>query len=201
MKYPNIQLGTVEAVRNKLGGEEGVERFLRSDAVIQFTDPRFTLATQFDVVVPSGYNHATRLAEFKKAHEKEFYYYNGDITDKNYAKATTKLVPGRKFKVKVFQITKRVSSEDCLAFLKSQKAVLVGAQGATLAYEQGKDKLPMSRWSVSFDEKDTLWLDADGYRRVPFVYRHSDGDFYLDLGYFVDDWYGAYCLLCFCDSE
>ncbi|MDP2704519.1 MAG: hypothetical protein Q8P01_04910 [bacterium] len=31
MKYPNITLGRVEAVWNKLGGEEGVDRFLRDE--------------------------------------------------------------------------------------------------------------------------------------------------------------------------
>lgn len=35
MKYPNITLGHVEAVWNKLGGEEGVEKFLRDELVIQ----------------------------------------------------------------------------------------------------------------------------------------------------------------------
>lgn len=34
MKYPNITLGRVEAVWNKLGGMEGVERFLRGELVV-----------------------------------------------------------------------------------------------------------------------------------------------------------------------
>jgi len=45
-----------------------------------------------------------------------------------------------------------------------RKAVLVGAQGASLAYEQGKDKLPFDRWSVSFDEKEALWYAGYNYR-------------------------------------
>ena len=151
--------------------------------------------------MPEGYNHATHLDTFRKAHEQEFYYYNPAITDKNYGNATTKLVPGRKFQVKVFQIKETVSSDDCLGFLKSQKAVLVGAQGASLAYEQRKDKLPVDRWSVSFDEKKTLWKDAGGYHRVPDVYRYSDGVFKFHLGSFVADWLDAHCLLCFCDLE
>lgn len=140
-------------------------------------DDRFELAGTFEVTVPEGYDHATHLDSFRKAHESEFYYYNPAITDKNYSKATTKLVPGRKFQVKVFQITKTVSSDDCMAHLRSQKAVLVGAQGASLAYEQEKDQLLKGRWHVSFDEKDALWKDAGGRRRVPGVDRHSDGVF------------------------
>jgi hypothetical protein len=34
MKYPNIRLGDVEAVWNKLGGEGGVQRFLRGETKI-----------------------------------------------------------------------------------------------------------------------------------------------------------------------
>ncbi len=34
MKYPNVTLGRVEAVWNKLGGEEGVGRFLRGELTI-----------------------------------------------------------------------------------------------------------------------------------------------------------------------
>jgi len=34
MKYPNVTLGRVEAVWNKLGGEEGVDRFLRDEITV-----------------------------------------------------------------------------------------------------------------------------------------------------------------------
>ena len=163
-------------------------------------DDRFELINTFNIVVPQGYNHATRLDSFSKEHRKDFYYYNDAITDRNFAKATTKLEPGRKLKVKVFQIKERVTSEDCMAHLRSQKAVLVGAQGASLAYEQGKDQLPVSRWSISFDEKDALWEDTDGNHRVPGVYRSSDGGFGFLLGDFEGGWSDDRCLLCFCDE-
>lgn len=35
MKYPSLDLGTIEAMVNKLGGMEGVQSFLRGDLVIQ----------------------------------------------------------------------------------------------------------------------------------------------------------------------
>ncbi len=182
-------------------GNKHAKKMYTSLASVSGEDERFELVNTFEVTVPEGYNHATHLDTFRKAHEQEFYYYNPAITDKNYGNATTKLVPGRKFQVKVFQIKETVSSDDCLGFLKSQKAVLVGAQGASLAYEQRKDKLPVDRWSVSFDEKKTLWKDAGGYHRVPDVYRYSDGVFKFHLGSFVADWLDAHCLLCFCDLE
>ncbi|MFA5994548.1 MAG: hypothetical protein WC823_06345 [Parcubacteria group bacterium] len=34
MKYPKVELGTIEAVWNKLGGEEGVARFLRGELTV-----------------------------------------------------------------------------------------------------------------------------------------------------------------------
>lgn len=164
-------------------------------------DDRFELLNTFSITVPQGYDHATRLASFSKEHREEFAYYNDAITDMNYAKATTKLEPGRKLKVKVFQIKGLVSSEDCMAHLRSQKAIFVGAQGASLAYEQKKDELPVNRWSASFDEKCALWEDGDGDHGVPCVYRNSVGGFGFDLGGFEYDWYDDDCLLCFCDES
>jgi len=164
-------------------------------------DPRFELANAFNIVVPKGYDHAMRLTDFTKAHGSEFNYYNSDITDEHFSQATIKLVPGRKFKVKAFHITKTVTSEDCLSFLHKQKAVLIGAQGASLVYELAKNKLSKDRWSVSFDEKDALWVDSGGGHRVPYVGRYPDDAFDFDLGHFEDDWTGAYCLLCFCDCD
>ncbi len=165
-------------------------------------DDRFELLNTFEVVVPEGYDHSTRLTTFKAAHQseenKEFYYYNEAITDANFAKATTKLAPGRKFTVKVFGINGRVTSNDCLLHLKRVSATLVGAQGISIVYEQAKNELPKGKWSVSFDEKDALPF-LGGCRRVPYVYRYSDGDFRLNLGHFEDDWDDEYCLLAFCD--
>ena len=75
------------------------------------TDDQFELVGTFEVTVPEGYDHATRLTAFGKEHRKEFYYYNKAITDTNYANATTKLVPGRKFQVKVFQVKGTVADQ------------------------------------------------------------------------------------------
>lgn len=170
------------------------------------TDNRFELLKSFDVTVPEGYDHGTRLDTFRVAHQseenKEFYFYNDAITDANFAaKATTKLVAGRQFTVKVFGIIERVTSDDCLAKLRFEKAVLVGAQGASLAYEQKKDELPKGKWSVSFDEKKALWQDEGGRHRVPRVNAYSDGDFGFGLGGFGYPFHSDGVLLCFCDKE
>ena len=112
-------------------------------------DKRFTFVNTFEIIVPANYKHETRLNSFSKENKKKFYYYNDAITDKNFAKATTKLEPGRKLKVKVFQINSRVTSTDCMDFLKSQNAVLTGAQGVSLVYEQKKEELVKGKLAIS----------------------------------------------------
>ncbi len=170
---------------------------------------KFEHLVTFEITVPEGYNHATRLTDFKELYQlevetehrkKQFHYYNPNLTDTNYGKATTKLVPGRKFQVKVFGIRcgKSVTSDECLDKVRLENGVLVGAQGASLAYEQGKANLPKGKWHVSFDEKEALWYDY-GYHRVSFVRAQSDGDFEFNLGSFEVSWCDDFCLLCFCD--
>lgn len=200
------------AVYNKAGLDEDQAQRLNEDPEFvkhlatlinkhSQSDDRFELVNSFEVIVPADYVHATRLDSFRAAYQsetkKEFYYYNPNITDANFAK-TPALVHGKKFLVKAFQIKGVVSSEDCLTQLKRVKATFTGAQGASLAYEQKKDELPKGRWSLSFDEKKNLPF-ALGCHGVPSVYRRSDGDFVFNLGDFEDDWYGRCVLLAFCD--
>ncbi|MDO8493281.1 MAG: hypothetical protein Q7S19_01935, partial [bacterium] len=88
-------------------------------------DERFTLVKSFGMTVPENYESHNRLDIFRAECEKEFYYYNPNITDANYGHPSLKLSPGLKFMVKVFQITDTVSSDDCLKFLKAEKGVLL----------------------------------------------------------------------------
>ena len=165
-------------------------------------DPRFKLVNAFKIVVPKGYNHATRLTDFVATYGSEFNYYNSDITDEHFNKATTKLVPCEKFKVKVFYITQAVPPKDCLNFLYSQEAVLTGAQGASLVYELAKNKLREKKCSfVSLDKKDALWIDSDGIYRVPYVYHFSGDEFSFSFANFEVVLYDGYYLLCFCDCD
>ncbi len=161
---------------------------------------RFQLVKTLDIIVPNDYVHQTHLATFAEAHRSEFYYFNEGITDENFSRVTTQLKLGQRLKVDVFQIKQTVTSEDCLAFLKSQQAILTGAQGVSLVYEQKREELSKGRWHVSFDEKNALWKDAAGFHRVPRITAFSDGDFGFHLGSFEVDWYGIHCLLSFRDE-
>lgn len=177
------------------------EREMLSNILSVIIDPRFKLIKTIKITIPGNYIHATQITSFAKKNRKKFYGYNDAITDANFAKVTTKLAPGQKLQVKVFQITKRTTSEECLVYLKSQNAILAGAQGASLTYELAEKQLPIGKRSVSFDEKEALWKDSDGSRRVPCLDRLSDGDWLFRLGIFEDGWSDGSCLLCFCDLD
>ncbi|MFA6325232.1 MAG: hypothetical protein WCX46_03335, partial [Candidatus Paceibacterota bacterium] len=134
---------------------------------------------EFEIIVPVDYDHSKQIDVFAKKTKKETttYYFNDDITSKHFANASTKLVPGKTYKVKIFPILARVTSEDNMAFLAKQNAILAGDHGLTLVYEQKKEELPKDKYTVSFDKKESLWKDADGRRRVPVVYASSGGGF------------------------
>jgi hypothetical protein len=184
----------------KAGGkmQEQFKPILQKLAMV---DQRFGPAIkEFEFTVPADYKHESQLDTFAKKTKKlsTTYYFNDALTSSNFAKATNKLEPGKTYKVKIFPVLATVTSEDCMTFLGKQNAILVGGQGITLLQDQKADEFPVGKWTVSFDKKDALWTDSDGYHRVPGVRRRSDGGWKFDLGYFGSDWSGARCLLCFC---
>ena len=185
----------------KAGGkmQEQFKPILQKLAMV---DQRFGPAVkEFEFTVPSDYKHDTQLDTFAKKTKKlkTTYYFNDALTSANFAKATNKLEPGKTYKVKIFPILATVTSEDCMLFLKKQNAILVGGQGITVLQDQKPDEFPIDKWTISFDEKETLWKDADGDHRVPDVHRRSGRDWGFGLGDFGFDWDDDRALLCFCD--
>jgi len=177
-----------------------VKLFLKKRTI---SDKRFgPVICKSKFTVPVDYVHAEQIDRFGKKVKglKTTYYYNDNLTSANFAKATNKLVPGKTYLVKIFPILATVPIEDILAFLRKQKAVLVGGQGLTLVSELQPEFFPKGKWTVSFDEKDALWKDSDGDRRVPLVHANTDGGFKFSLGFFEYGWNEVPCLLCFCDD-
>jgi hypothetical protein len=171
-------------------------------ANLSASDNRFRLLNKFMLRVPKGYKHATQLTTFAEhANGKidRFFFCSSIVTDANYDRATQQLVPGKSYGVKIFLIKQRVTSEDCLAFLDSQRAILVGAQGLSLARQLRKKEFPAGEWTVSFDKKEALWQDASGDRRVPFVSQLPEGNWEFDHGSFEEGWDAGDCFICFCD--
>lgn len=163
---------------------------------------KFALLTDLGTItVPDDYDHTTRLTSFSKKNRKKFYYYNDAIADANFSNPSRILRPGDKLRVRVFKqiVSGMTTSEERLSFLATQKAVHVGAQGASLVFEQKRDQL-RGHWYLSFDEKDALWEDADGSHRVPGVGARSGGGFRFYLDEFEDVWNDFDTFLCFCDE-
>lgn len=165
---------------------------------VEYNTDKFFFMKEFALTIPADYNHSHRLDTFKRAHQKKFYYYNENITDKNFQKVSHQIVPGKTYKVKVFGSKNSVTSNECLAVYLANKAYLTGAQGASAVYEYAKDQLIKGKWNLSFDEKDNLWVDAYDYHRVPRVRATSGGTFHFNLGYFESDWRDN-VLLVLCD--
>ena len=155
------------------------------------------------MTVPEGYDHATQLNKFMKKNRKKFYGVDDNITDENFPNPSRILKPGDKLRVRAFKqvVPGTTTSEERMAFLATQKAVHVGAQGASLVFEEKRDQLLKGKWYASFDEKERLWKDADGDHRVPYVYCDSGGDFRWGLGDFGYVWYEGDAFFCFCDVE
>ncbi len=165
---------------------------------------KFALLVDLGIItVPDDYDHASRLKTFGKQNRKKLYYYNDDITDTNFPNPTRVLKPGDKLRVQAFQqiVDGTTTSEERMALLATQKAVHVGAQGASLVFDQKRDQLPKGKWYASFDEKDRLWTDALGRHRVPYLNALSDGDFGFSLGDFELLWPAAHAFLCLRDVE
>lgn len=204
VKLAGLQIDTLQKVRNGQITFEHLEWFNKLNraerdnlaGTVGVADPSFSLLTTFQFTVPENYNHPTQLSSFAKENRKKFYSYNDNIADANFAKATNQLTPGKVYEAKIFEITKQVSSDDCLSFLQTQEAILVGAQGISVVWQQAKEQFPKGKWTVSFDEKNSLWQDADGGHGVPFMGRYLGGDWYFILGFFGLDWFDGYCLLC-----
>ncbi len=176
-----------------------IEKVLKTHAI---SDKRFGLTViEFTITVPNDYKHENQINTFAKKVKKleTTNYYNDDFTDENFTKATNKLEPGKTYIVKIHPILQTVQSEDCMLFLKKQNSILVGGQGISLIYELNKEAFPKGKYTVSFDEKDALWVDSDGRHRVPNVIAYSDGDFSFRLGGFEDGWRDNYCLLSVCE--
>lgn len=166
------------------------------------TDSRFALIRTFDVTVPDDYMHATRLATFRKEHGENFNFFHSSITDVNFRKAA-RLVPGRTFRVQIFgqNGSGMTSSDERLSFLRSRKAVFVGAHGVSLVLSEKREELPRGFSYASFDERDALWEDAEGFHRLPLVNVSISGDIDFDLGIFEKPWSSQVCLLCFTEKE
>jgi len=137
---------------------EVVNRFLRDVLCIEV----FSLVRSFTLTVPEKYQFLHQLDSFREKHGDEFVVFDANITDSNFLDTSFVLVPGLSYEVKLFRLrdnARMVTMEHALAFLESQSAVLVGAQGIALIWEQcTSDFLKGGNIPViSLDKPESLW--------------------------------------------
>jgi hypothetical protein len=158
---------------------------------------RFIEIGVFDLVVPRDYSHQLSLDVFGLNHSSKFFHYNRNITDDNFARVSKKILPEERYKVRIFRVKEIISSEECLEFLESIGASLVGAQGITLAYDQFREHFPADQPIVSFDDPSRLWK-SENLSMVPFVIRSKSNQIAFDLGYFENHWFNGVYFFSFC---
>lgn len=162
---------------------------------------------QFEVKIPSDYNHDTWIDFFVEMIRKQKpgifcrewdeilrrlygkYKIGDDVRGYNFKKATTRLVPNKTYKIKLFPINHcnlkdglgfdypdpeiKITGDDCLKFLKEQNAILTGMHGLTLAYYLLGQKLHTTNYLISLDEKEaSLMRDWRGknYHGISIMY-------------------------------
>lgn len=167
-----------------------------------FASEKFGLLVDLGTItVPDDYEHANRLGSFNEKYHDQFYYYNEIVTDQNFQNPSHTLRPGERLWVRAFKqvVSGQTTSEERIAFLESQNAVFVGAQGASLIFERKLNLLPKDYWYASFDKKERLWKDTGGLHRVPVLFIRSGGQCYFRLGFFEKMWHSDRAFLSFCN--
>ncbi|HAE36611.1 MAG: hypothetical protein UR85_C0004G0051 [Candidatus Nomurabacteria bacterium GW2011_GWF2_35_66] len=157
---------------------------------------------EFEFTVPTSYDHDNQIdVSVKRAKLDKLYSSVENLTSENFAKVTNKLVSGKTYIVKIFEMNPEgATSQECLAFLKNQDVILVGAQGLTLVYDLMKEKLPKDKVIFSFDKKENLWTSSDGNHGIPFLrtYTKEEGDYAFGVNTFEYDFVGNNgCLMAF----
>ena len=158
----------------------------------------FVLVAEFEITVPSNYDAALCIAQFKQAHpcDNRRTFYDKNITDENFSNPSRVLRPSEKLRVCAFKqdacgITdsgKITSSKERMNYLASKQMNLYpSAQGALQVFEYRHFELPTGYWFASFDEEDRLPL-MDGVRKMMYGRRSLDGPVELRLGSFRISW-------------
>ncbi len=141
---------------------------------------KFILVKTFRIVTPIDYDHGAQLGQFfrKFSLGGGSRWYDENITDKHFFKASYRLASSYVYTIKLWKVAKRktVDAKECLAFLRSNRIVLVGAQGLTVIFDRARNQLPCG-FIASFDEPSNLWKSdcqgenyGAGEYLIPFIY-------------------------------
>ncbi len=152
--------------------------------------------------VPNDYNDDTWLDDFrnKTCDLESTQYFNPNLRSENFANLKNKLVPCKTYGLKLFRILEKASTQECLMFLKENKAILVGPRGLTLLQSYQPEIFIIWKCTASFDEKNLLDQQDNTYG-VPFILRLSGNEWNFNLSSIEDNWQSLTVLICFHELE
>lgn len=130
-------------------------------------EDEFTASKIFSIQIPSDYDHITQLKRFKEYFEnnnhRSYDYFNDNVTDEHYSKASIKLTPNKTYQVIILPVPHdRFTLTESLELLKRNSAVPVGAQGLSIVCQLAEGELPAGMFVWSIDEEEKLWKGGIG---------------------------------------
>jgi len=175
---------------------------VENDSALKVEDKVGNSVAEFEIQVPLDYNHLTQLDSFvMRNRNNSSWIISWMFTDSVFSISTNKLIPGEFYTVKIFPIIKQMRSEECIEFMKNQNAIMVNAQGLTLAFDLFPGKFPRDRWILSFDVYDKLASSPDvkyEEKMVPMIGNTLFNPKELHSYYGWDSGWGEnYYMLCF----
>lgn len=187
MKYTNMTWGTMEAVVNKLGGMEGVEKFLRGDLIVTEPVRRFTEKDGVITftVTSDGTTGLDWIARTEKKGNRVGDYAKQVLQSKDFQPTIGVTYQVKVLKGELFsdenRITQKIRQE-----AKKRKLETPNAEVACLIRENFSDKEleQMGLWYIVVMHEPIK--DSDGHPRLLDVHRDYDGrwlgSYYGDTG-------------------
>ena len=174
------------------------ERRYNNGCVLAKQNEMFDLCNDFGTItVSNNYMHSNALGSAKL---DGTFRIDGDITDKNFPMPECKLKAGNVLRVEGYipqNREQKITTNECIAFLKRKNAVLVGAQGARILLTQKCEKFLTDCHHLSFQEKGKFFVDRFRVSTIPSVYVEKTRIPSLTLANAERFWEGNYLLLCF----
>lgn len=112
MKYGNTTFGQIEALLNKIGGEDGLKKILSGTVELTLKTVSYIVAT-YKVMM----NYGRSIKDSVKAGKYD--WVNDGITDKNFPQTENDKTDGEK-EMALFHFNRYISSEDAIAGMKAE---------------------------------------------------------------------------------
>ena len=175
MKYGELTLGQIEAVVNKLGGMNGVNKLLSGELVVKEMENQ----RQTSMVIV---DYSQTLAQMIKA--GNYGWVNNDITQEHFPIAGS---GKQEEEIVLFCFGKNISSGDAIAEMEKQgfrSARIEELLALGAAYPELQKQFPIVALG-------SVWRAPASSRRVPAL-DWSGGERGLALDWFGDDWGGSW---------